>query len=202
MVDSSFAAALAFVLRWEGGLSDHPADHGGRTMKGVTQATYDAWRTARGQPRQDVARISDDELGAIYRESYWAAAFCDRLRVALDLVQFDTGVNMGPNRAVKILQATVGATADGACGPQTQAACDSCGLPEAVAKYCEIREGIYRHLAERPGQDVFLDGWLNRLDDLRAEADVPGFSRARGAPTEPVARIPDLAPGEPLEAWR
>jgi lysozyme family protein len=201
MADSSFASALAFVLRWEGGLSDHPADHGGRTMKGVTQAIYDAWRKARGRPPQDVAMIDNDELGAIYRENYWKVAFCDRLRVALDLVQFDTSVNMGPNRALRILQTAVGTASDGAFGPQTQAACDSCGLPDAVARYCEIREGLYRRLAERPGQDVFLDGWLNRLDDLRAAAGVVGFSRARSAPSEPIARIADLTPDQPLEAW-
>jgi lysozyme family protein len=202
MADSSFDSALTFVLRWEGGLSNHPADPGGRTMKGVTQATYDVWRKAQGRPHRDVALIEDDELGAIYRENYWKVAFCDRLRTALDLVQFDTSVNMGPNRAVKILQTAVGTVADGAYGARTQAACDSCGLPDAVARYCTIREGIYRRLAERPGQDVFLNGWLNRLDDLRATASVPGFSHARAAPSEPIARIADMAPDQPLEAWQ
>ncbi len=35
-------AALRFVSRWEGGLSDDPNDRGGRTMRGVTQRVYDA----------------------------------------------------------------------------------------------------------------------------------------------------------------
>ena len=39
-----FERALTFVLRWEGGYVDHPADPGGATNYGVTQRTYDAWR--------------------------------------------------------------------------------------------------------------------------------------------------------------
>jgi lysozyme family protein len=197
----NYESALSFILRWEGGLSDHPNDPGGRTMKGVTQATYDAWRKARNLPIRDVAQIAQDELGAIYRDNYWRAAACERLRAALDLVQFDTAVNMGPRRAVKILQTAVGATADGAFGPNTQAACDACALPDTTTRYCDIREGIYRKLAQRPGQDVFLAGWLNRLDDLRGVAGVPGFSPSRSAPTEFAMRVPDLDVDQQLEAW-
>lgn len=202
MVDQSYESALSFILRWEGGLSDHPNDRGGRTMKGVTQATYDAWRTAQGLPHRDVAEIAQDELGAIYRDNYWRAAACERLRATLDLVQFDTAVNMGPRRAVKILQTAVGATADGAFGPNTQASCDACVLPDTTTRYCDIREGIYRNLAQRPGQDVFLAGWLNRLDDLRGIAGVPGFSPSRSAPTEIAMRVPDLDADQQLEAWQ
>jgi len=42
MPSPEFAAALPFVLRWEGGYVDHPDDPGGRTNKGVTQKTYDS----------------------------------------------------------------------------------------------------------------------------------------------------------------
>ncbi|MGG5890103.1 glycoside hydrolase family 108 protein [Falsiroseomonas sp. HC035] len=204
---SGFDGALRFVLRWEGGLSDDPADRGGRTMKGVTQQVYDSWRAANRLPATDVAGISDAELGAIYRSRYWEKASCDVLRAQLDLVQFDTAVNMGPGRAVKILQQTVGVDADGAFGPNTRTACDACDPPDAVARYCSIREGLYHRFAEAPGQDRFLRGWLNRLNDLRVEAGVPGFARKRDGgvdfgEADWIARIPDLAPNAPLEAWR
>ena len=48
-MDSSYNDALAFVLRWEGGFVDDPRDRGGRTMKGVTQNVYNAWRA---EPKQ------------------------------------------------------------------------------------------------------------------------------------------------------
>jgi len=206
-MDSSFDNALAFVLRWEGGFSNDPRDSGGRTMKGVTQRVYDAWRASQGEQRRDVAKISDAEVAAIYSDNYWKKALCNELQAHLDLIQFDTAVNMGPNRAVKILQQAVGVAPDGVFGPMTRQACAACSAPDAVARYCSIREGLYRRFAEAPGQDRFLAGWLNRLIDLRALAGVPGYVQRGGSEpdfgeTDWIERIPDLAPGEPLEDWQ
>lgn len=204
---SGFDQALHFVLRWEGGLSDDPDDRGGRTMKGITQRVYNGWRAAQGLPVIDVAGISDQELSAIYRENYWNKASCGALRAFLDLVQFDTAVNMGPVRAVKILQQAVGVDADGSFGAVTLQACSTCNPSDAVALYCTIREGLYRRFAEEPRQERFLRGWLNRLGDLRVEAGVPGFTRRRDrgvdfGETGSIARIADITPDAPLEAWR
>lgn len=201
----SFAAALPFILRWEGGFVDDPDDRGGRTNKGVTQGVYQAWRADQGLPAQDVRRINDQEVAAIYYERYWLTAKCDALRSKLDLAAFDTAVNMGPNRAIKILQEAVGCTADGVFGPATRAACESCDAGEAMINYCDVREGFYRTLARRPGQDKFLKGWLNRLNALRHELGLPGYEgtdEPTPDPAFPAPRIPDLAAGAPLEAWR
>ena len=119
-------------------------------------------------PQQDVQQINDQEVATIYYQRYWLSAKCDALRRKLDLAAFDTAVNMGPNRAIKVLQQAVGCDADGAFGDKTKAACDSCDLGEAMINYCDIREGIYRTLAQRPAQDKFLKGWLNRLNALRS----------------------------------
>ncbi len=57
MASPAFAAAMPFVLRWEGGFVDHPADSGGRAIKGVTQRVDNAWR-AQGSagPRRQADR--------------------------------------------------------------------------------------------------------------------------------------------------
>lgn len=201
---SSFTPALRFVLRWEGGFVDDPDDRGGRTNKGVTQAVYDKWRAAHGHPQKDVLHISDDEVAAIYEQNYWLRAKCDRLRDALDMTQFDTAVNMGVRRATRILQMAVGAEVDGAFGPATQAACDTCDLGTALIKYCEIRESLYRRFAKAPGQAKFLRGWMNRLNDLRHELGLPGYEAALDASEMVPAdapRINDLAEGARLEDW-
>jgi lysozyme family protein len=201
----AFGGSLPFILRWEGGFVDDPADHGGRTNRGVTQNVYHAWRADQGLPQQDVQQINDQEVAAIYFQRYWLPAKCDELRSKLDLAAFDTAVNMGPNRAIKILQEAVGSRADGAFGPATKAACDSCDLGEAMINYCDVREGLYRTFAQRPGQDRFLKGWLNRLNALRHELGLPGFEGATEPepdPATPAPNIPDLREGAPLEAWR
>jgi len=206
-MDNDFEDALRFVLRWEGGLANIPGDHGGRTMKGVTQTVFDGWRANKGLVPTDVAQISDEELGAIYESNYWEKSSCDVLRAHLNLVEFDTAVNMGPVRAIKILQQAVNVGADGAFGPATQQACNTCDVPASVARYCSIRESLYRHFAEAPGQEKFLAGWLNRLNDLRVAAGVSGFFPRRGGEADfgdadYIERIPDLAPDTPLEPWR
>jgi len=199
----SFTAALPFVLRWEGGFVDDPDDHGGRTNKGVTQRVFSAWRANQGMAQQDVKQISDQEVASIYFNNYWLTAKCDALRSKLDLAAFDTAVNMGPNRAIKILQQAVGSEPDGKFGPNTEAACDSCDIGEAMINYCDVREGIYRTLAANPGQDKFLKGWLNRLNALRHELGLPGFeSTIEPDPGLPAPPVPDLDPGAPLERWR
>src|SRR5690349_17054494 len=99
MTDTNFATALSFILKWEGGFVDDPDDRGGRTNKGITQRVYDAWRDRQGQPRSDVRDIADADVQAIYQQNYWQPASCDQLREKLDLVEFDTAVNMGSGRA-------------------------------------------------------------------------------------------------------
>jgi lysozyme family protein len=199
----AFTASLPFILRWEGGFVDDPNDHGGRTNRGVTQRVFTAWRESQGMAQEDVKQISEQEVASIYYDRYWLAAKCDALRRKLDLAAFDTAVNMGPNRAIKILQEAVGSAPDGQFGPNTRAACDSCDIGEAMIKFCDIREGIYKTLAKNPGQGRFLKGWLNRLNALRHELGLSGYeSTIEPDPDNPAPPVPDLQAGAPLEPWR
>jgi lysozyme family protein len=196
MPSPAFEASLPFVLRWEGGFVDHPDDPGGRTNKGVTQKVYDAWRRDQGLPQRDVLAIGDDEVGAIYESGYWIPPRCDRLARDLDLVHFDTAVNMGARRAVRFLQGALGCGVDGDFGPVTERASATCDAGSTMVKYCDAREAYYRDLAAtRPRLAVFLRGWLNRLNALRSEVGLPGFE-ARVArdfgDAGYIARIPDI----------
>jgi lysozyme family protein len=193
---SPFQAALPFVLRWEGGYVHHPDDPGGATNRGVTQQVYDAWRAGEGLGKRSVRLVEDDEVRAIYETGYWLPPRCDLLRARLDLVQFDTAVNMGVLRAVRFLQASVGCPVDGQFGPVTQGAAAECDLDATIAAYCDAREGYYRTLAlKRPNLRVFLKGWLNRLDALRAEAGLAALESALRidfGDAGYVAKVPDL----------
>jgi lysozyme family protein len=203
MPSPAFLNSLDFVLRWEGGFVDDRDDPGGRTNQGVTQKTYDAWRFRHGLDSRDVKLIEPGEVAAIYEADYWIPSRCDLLSRPLDLAQFDTAVNMGVRRSVRILQTVLGCVVDGSFGPKTRTAAAACDMGTTVAAYCQLREKVYRILVERnPKLRKFLKGWLNRLNALRHEAGLPGFEavpKVDFGETRRIARIPDLAEGELLE---
>ena len=175
MTASGFDSALAFVFKWEGGLSDDPDDPGGRTNRGITQSEYDRWREQRGLAPRDVAAVGDDELMVIYYTNYWKKARCDVLAEKEDLLQFDTAVNMGVARAVNFIQAAAGTAVDGVFGEATLQAVNAFKYLPLVISYCDQREACYRGLAQKhPKLTKFLGGWLNRLNSVRHEIGVPG----------------------------
>jgi lysozyme family protein len=194
MASPAFEASLPFVLRWEGGFVNHPSDPGGATNKGVTQKVYDAWRARQGLALRSVASIEDAEVKAIYEAGYWLPPGCDRLRRQLDLVQFDTAVNMGVLRAVRFLQSALACDVDGQFGPATTQAAAECDLNATITTYCGAREAYYRGLADRkPELRVFLKGWLNRLNALRATiAGLEAGTEVDFGDAGYIERIPDI----------
>src|SRR5690348_13605429 len=88
----NFPKSLAFVLKNEGGNDDDPADHGGRTSRGITQREYDAWRTEHSLPTQDVWVAPQSDIDAIYHDEYWEP-LCDDFPSGIDYLYFDMAVN-------------------------------------------------------------------------------------------------------------
>ena len=99
MTAENFQACRAFTLKYEGGRSNDLHDPGGRTMEGVTQATYDAHRVKKALGRRDVFTMSAAERDEIYRKEYWDLINGDGLRAGEDLCVFDFAVNSGVARA-------------------------------------------------------------------------------------------------------
>lgn len=163
----AFAKALEFTLPAEGGRVDNPLDPGGRTNKGIIQSVYDAYRRSKNLPKADVFTITDQEVVDIYFNNYWKPAQCQRMVLPLAVVQFDTAVNFGVGGAVQFLQEALGLAADGAFGPQTQAAFETNNTKSLAQKMINGRIA-YRHqrVAQNPSQSVFLQGWLNRDNAL------------------------------------
>lgn len=168
----TFEKALAFALRWEGGYSNHPADKGGETNRGITYQTYNAYRRSKGLPIRSVRYLEEAELQEIYRRHYWIAAACDFLPSKLAIAHFDWAVNAGIRNATRTLQQVVGTIPDGIMGPLTRAAIKNAlasqGEQRLVLAYCGDREACYRRWGKGT-QAAFLQGWLNRLAALRRE---------------------------------
>ena len=162
----------------------------------MTQKVYDQWRQRQGLAQRDVKLIDDAEVHAIYESGYWIPPRCDLLASQLDLVQFDTAVNMGPGRAVRFLQQALGCGVDGDFGPATERAAVACDAGSTIMKYCDVREAFYRKLAQdKPDLAVFLKGWLNRLNALRSEVGLPGFEAVVAldfGDADHIAKIPDI----------
>lgn len=174
MAKGNFGACLAVTLPHEGGWSDHPRDPGGATMRGVTLAVYQRYRP--GATKADLRAISDAEVEAIYRTGYWSPVKGDELPAGVDLAVFDFGVNSGPGRAAKHLQAVVGVKQDGGIGPVTVAATAKLRGDDVVRKVCGRRLSFVRGLTTF---SVFGKGWSRRIADVEARG-VAMWRRAVG----------------------
>ena len=176
--DIEIEVLIEALIEREGGYSDHPADRGGPTMFGITEAV------ARAHGYQGVMRdLPRDEAAAIYRRLYWLRPRFDQVaerapRVAAEL--FDTGANMGPAVAATFLQRALTAlnrnardysdlVPDGRFGPASIAALDAFlaargrrGGETILLRALEALQGErYLRLAEkRPANEAFLYGWL------------------------------------------
>lgn len=165
MTASNFQVSLALVLKSEGGNDDDPADHGGRTSRGIIQREYDAWRRLQGLPTRDVWTATDDEISTIYHDEYWNP-FCDGMPIGVDYLYFDMAVNAGPHRAAVLLQRALGVTDDGRIGPITKEAIQKADAKQLIGSYSDAKRSFYLSLH----QPRFTNGWLNRTASVQKDA--------------------------------
>lgn len=166
----TLASALKRVLKYEGGYSNLAADRGGATNKGITQSEYDKYRRDHGWASRSVKLISDDEVAAIYEGNYWVPTKAQWLPDPLAYVMFDTGVLMGVGTAKKLLNRALGLGWQGAnWTPLTSDRLWKTKSMKDLAKaVCDEREKRLRAIvAGDETQEIFLDGWMNRLNDIR-----------------------------------
>ena len=168
----------------EGGYVNHPADKGGPTCFGVTEAVARAHGYT--GPMRYLPRA---EAAAIYRRIYWLRPRFDEVAkrsptLAAEL--FDTGVNMGPSVAATFVQRALTAlnrnggdypdlVPDGRIAERTLSALDAffavrgkTGGETVLMRALEALQGErYLRLAERrPANEAFLYGWLaNRIGE-------------------------------------
>jgi lysozyme family protein len=168
---SLFPKILTETLHHEGGWADHPKDPGGATMKGVTLQTYSDF-LGRPATKDELRKIPDDHLLAIYRKGYWDKVKGDELSAispGLAACVFDFAVNSGPGRAAKALQGLCGAVTDGAIGPnslkQVKAWVEMLGPKKAVDAYQAYRQ---HYLESLDTFATFGKGWTRRITEMTA----------------------------------
>ncbi len=187
-----FESALAHVLEMEGGFTDDPYDPGGPTNRGITLAVYAAWKgvAADAALKEDLKRIPDATVRAIYAARYWTPAGCAQLAPALAFFHFDAAVNHGVTGAIRILQRAVGTDVDGEIGPLTLAAIARLPIAETLTAYADARRQRYRAL---PHFWRFGRGWLARVDATLSRA----LAIAATAQAAPIPPTPTQAKGFP-----
>jgi lysozyme family protein len=173
MAAGNFEKCLPIILQFEGGRSNDPADPGGRTNKGITQRTYNAYRARLKKPSNDVYAIADAEVADCYRRDYWDAVDGDSIPPGEDLAIFDFAVNSGPARAVRVR------------GMASQA---NLKADANIRNICANRLAFMQSLPTWPH---FGSGWARRV----AEVQKHGLAMAAGKPAVPSKAKPGHAGG-------
>lgn len=161
-----FKKFLDYIFEVEGGYTNDENDRGGATNFGITH--YDAKKYL--GYTGDMRDFKKSDAEKIYEKVYYRGNHIDKItddRVALSI--FDWAVNSGGKgiKKAQIVANKFGANLiiDGIIGNKTLEAINAID-PEAFLKeYHEMQRTFYKNLAAtRPTQQVFLKGWLNRLE--------------------------------------
>lgn len=183
---------LPFILKWEGGYVNDPADAGGATNKGVTIGT---WRQV-GYDKdgdgdidvQDLKLLSNDDVrDRVLKPHYWNRWKADNIqsqKIANILVDWVWGSG---KHGIVIPQRLLGVKDDGIVGEKTLSAvnfADPDQLFDAIYKarvdfLNEITQSSIAKYEKKIGRKAteselmkytnkrFLKGWLNRLADIK-----------------------------------
>lgn len=144
--DDNFELLMNYIFKSEGGFSNRKNDLGGRTNKGITQYTYNAWRKKKGLIQKDVKDISVDEAKQLYYEEFWVPTGASKIKDLREgYLLFDTAINSGPSEAKKLYEKSNG----------------------NIYQFLKDRKNYYDKLIKRiPSQEENRQGWYNRLTDI------------------------------------
>jgi lysozyme family protein len=174
-MQQNFDKSLTELLKHEGGYVNHPSDPGGRTNHGVTQDVWEDW-IDRAVSEDEMRALTPVKVAPLYREMYWDRIKADKLPSGVDYLVFDAAVNSGVSRAVKWLQTTVGAVADGAIGEQTLKQVLLTNPLMVIDKYTAIR---LEFLKDRSTWPTFGKGWERRVKEVETTANTFAAGRMR-----------------------
>ncbi len=165
MPSPAFLRAFAFTCssKIEGGFVKDADDKGCWTGGAVGVGELRGTKfgiSAAAYPALDIESIRPEQARDIYFADYWQKAGCESLPPRLALVHFDSAVNVGVDRAIKLLQQALDVAPDGKVGPHTVAA----------ARVLDQTESCVALLAERAmfyaGAKTYAKygrGWMRRV---------------------------------------
>lgn len=143
-------------------------DRGGETKFGIAK---------NANPDIDITNLTYGGAKAIYFLRYWIPGKCSELPPRISVLHFDGCANHGVSRAARILQEAIQVERDGIIGPSTIAKIKELSDIDVCNKICDIRKQFYNSIVmNNPSQNIFLDGWLRRISELRSYTTNPSNS--------------------------
>lgn len=170
MAKANFRACLKATLAYEGGYTNDRRDPGNWTggKVGVGELKGTKYGVAANSfPDLDIKNLTVAQVEPIYRVKYWNRVAGDELPYGVDMATWDYGVNSGPPRAVRSLQAALGVHQDGAVGAATLAAVTKADGKTVIQKVCRQRLGFMQGLKT---WNTFKRGWSRRVSEVEALA--------------------------------
>lgn len=168
---TEFDDILERVLDWEGHdiITEDVNDAGGLTRWGITHLTLAAWKKvpAKEISLSNMKELTRAEASEIYSINYFEEAGCQNFSFPVALCVFDTAVNLGPPKTIRLLQALVKVTQDGDVGPKTIKAVNAADEDELLLNLMGKRLQYY---TSRPSYNHHGFGWFRRVLDIHAQA--------------------------------
>lgn len=175
-----------FILSFEGGFVNDPADAGGATNKGVTIGTF---RQVFGKDKTvaDLKAMTDAQWHTIFKKFYWDRWKADQI---LDQSIANTVVDWvwaSGQYGITHVQKLLGVAADGVVGPKTIAALNSKDAKKLFRDIYAARLSYYNRIIQASVQkyerkigrkstrqeqlkytnERFRKGWIRRLDGIQ-----------------------------------
>lgn len=187
---ADFEQACLLTLKNEAGYSDHPADRGEETYRGIARnfhpdwpgwARIDQYKNAGAFPQVlDADAAIKNFTHDFYRNLFWIPINGDEIpNQALANFLFDMAVHTGIPPAVKILQRGLNVLnregivwadllVDGKLGQKTLVAIRACLAYDREAYLMKILLGLriayyVKAVESREKNEAFMRGWLNRV---------------------------------------
>ena len=169
---AEFLSAQPYVIKNEGGYCEVQGDKGGETYCGIARnffPNWAGWAILEGhKPLSYNEVVYDEELvsrvNQFYKKQFWDGILGDGIdSQAVATYLYDFYVNAMHN-AVKCVQRIVGVTVDGGFGNGTLAAVNGYS-GDLLTNLHNARCDYYKGIAQN-GSAKFLDGWLNRANDM------------------------------------
>jgi len=168
-----------FILSAEGGYINNAADKGGETNKGITWTTWVSFFGDTAASHHRFIVMLADDWSQIFKSGYWDKCLADQLadqRIANAIADWVwcSGQHF-PELDVQKLVNTIfnkHLAEDGIFGSATIQALNACDKDELYESILDRRKQYCRDIVSlaRSGgdnsQDIFLTGWLNRIDNL------------------------------------